>query len=262
MKKTVLLLAVGSILLFTSCQNTKEVTLEADGSGTYTSTADMSSMLGMAKMSIPADKMDSMNVGRAIDTTVAMDKLADMLEDLTSAERDKIRKGMLGLTLDMKEEKFITRISFPFSNVSDISDLDRLSGKIITDFIKKQMSNKDKAGEMPMGGMEGLGDKLGEDMPNTSIDEYYVINFSNGVFERKLNSEKYNAMPEDEKEARKQMAGMGMGSNTLIVNLPKPVKKTEGKNITVSEDKKKVTIESSAEDFMDIPKDLEFKIEY
>jgi hypothetical protein len=262
MKKTVLLLvAVGSILFFTSCQSTKEINLEADGSGTYTSTTDMSSMLGMAKMSIPAEKMDSISMGRAIDTTVAMDKLADMMEYLTSAERDKVRKGMLSLTINMKEEKFVTIISFPFSNVNDVGDLDRLSGKIITDFIKKQMKDKDKAGEMPMGGMGDLG-KLDDDMPNTNIDDYFVINSSKGVFERKLNSEKYSAMAEDEKEARKQMAGMGMGSNTLILNLPKPVKKTTGKNITISDDKKKVTIESSAEDFMDTPKDLEFRIEY
>lgn len=55
---------------------------------------------------------------------------------------------------------------------------------------------------------------------------------------------------------------MGIGNSTLIINLPKPAKKTEGKNVKLSDDKKKVTITSSAEDFFDDAAGLEFKIEY
>jgi hypothetical protein len=51
-------------------------------------------------------------------------------------------------------------------------------------------------------------------------------------------------------------------NTTLIYNLPRPVKKAEGKNLKVSDDKKKVTILTSVEDFFDDVSKLEFRIEY
>jgi hypothetical protein len=255
MKKFVFLLAVLSGLILTSCQTTKEVFLRDDGSGSYTTTTDMSGLIGMAKMSVPPEKLKEMGEDRVVDTTVAMDKLADMLEDLNEEEKNKVRKGNLAFKIDMKNEKFVTKMDFPFSNASEISELDRLSSKVVTQFLQKQM--KEKSGEMPNGMM---GDK--DDMPEGTFDDYFDVVTSSGVFERKLNTKKYEALDEEKKQAMQQMASMGVGNSTLIINLPKPVKKTEGKNITVSDDKKKITIESSAEDFFANAKDLEFRIEY
>ena len=50
--------------------------------------------------------------------------------------------------------------------------------------------------------------------------------------------------------------------NGYKFNLPKPAKKAEGKNVKLSEDKKKVTITTSAEDFFEDVSKLEFRIEY
>ena len=63
-------------------------------------------------------------------------------------------------------------------------------------------------------------------------------------------------------KAMKEMSTMGVGNSKLILYLPSPVKKAEGKSVTVSEDKKTVTIMSSMEDFFDDGKSLEFRIEY
>jgi hypothetical protein len=256
MKKSVLLLAVVSVLFLTSCQTTKEITLQNDGSGNYLVTTDMSSLIGMVKMSAPPEKLNEMGGGRAMDTTISLDKMAEFLEDLTEDEKEKVRKGTLGLNMDMKDDKFITKMSFPFSNASEIGDLDRLSSKVVTQFLKKQMGGADKAGEMPQG-MPGA-----DQMPDGSIDDYFDIKTSSGVVERKLNEERLSTLSVEKKQALQQMGSMGAGNSTIIINLPKPVKKTEGKNITVSDDKKKITIESSAEDFFDNAKNLEFRIEY
>jgi hypothetical protein len=253
MKKTVLLLAVVSVLFLTSCQTTKEITLQDDGSGTYLVTTDMSGMIGMAKMSAPPEKLEMMK-DKAMDTTFALDKMADMLEDLTEAERVKVRKGTLGLNMNMTDDKFITKLSFPFANATEIGELDRLSSKIVTGFLKKQMG--EEAGKMPQGM------PADDEIPDASIDDFFDVKTSSGVFQRKLNDEKFNAFSPEKKQAMQQMSSMGVGNSTIIINLPRPVKKTEGKNITVSDDKKKVTIESSAEDFFENAKDLEFKIEY
>lgn len=253
MKKTVFLLAAASVLFLTSCQTTKEITLQDDGSGNYLVTTDMSGMIGMAKMSVPPEKFDQMK-DKAMDTTVSLDKMADLLEELTEAERVKVRKGTLALNMDMKDEKFITKLSFPFTSAGEIGDLDRLSSKVVTQFLKKQMG--EQAGQIPQGM------PADDDMPQSSIDDYFDVKTSSGVFERKLSDERFNALSAEQKQGMQQLASMGVGNSTIIINLPKPVKKTEGKNITVSDDKKRVTIESSAEDFFENAKDLEFRIEY
>lgn len=253
MKKTVLLLAAGITLLLCSCEVTKEISLQADGGGTLVSTTDMSGMIGMAKMSGGAD-MEKMADSVRIDTTISMAKLADSIPNLSAEEKTFVDKGMLGLTIDMKEEKFVTKLHFPFTNTDQVGTLDKLSSRLIKEVLKQQM---EKTGKMPaeMGSMGEL--------PETSIDDYFLISYSKGLIERKLVPDKYANKDTDEGlKALQQMSSMGMGNTKLIFNLPAPVKKTEGKSLTVSEDKKTVTIMTSAEDFFDNAKGLEFRIEY
>ena len=264
MKKTVFLLTVGMVLFFTSCQTIKEINIEQDGSGSYTSTTDMSGAIAMVKMSIPPEKLEGDKMNKAIDTTVALDGLVEKLDKLTAAEQAVIKKGIVGLNMDLKSEKFVTSMKFPFSNTNDIAELDRLSGKIIMDVLKKGADGM-KEGAKEEGdesGMGDIGEKLGKDMPNFGVEQYFTFTTNNGVIERKLNQAMFDAMDAKEKEGRSQMAQMGAGSTTLILNLPRAAKKVEGKNINVSPDKKKITIETSAETFMDTPKELEFRIEY
>jgi hypothetical protein len=79
-----------------------------------------------------------------------------------------------------------------------------------------------------------------------------------------LNKEKYAALDSDEMmKGIKEMSENGMPmTNITIYNLPSPAKNVTGKNITLSDDKMKVTIKSSSEDFFDSGKDFEFRIEY
>ena len=108
------------------------------------------------------------------------------------------------------------------------------------------------------GGLPG-----GDKMPSGSIDNYYAFNMSKGLVERKLLADKYAKVGDDEGlQSMKEMSSMGVGNSKLILYLPSPVKKTEGKGVTVSEDKKTVTIMSSLEDFFDNGKSLEFRIEF
>jgi hypothetical protein len=104
-----------------------------------------------------------------------------------------------------------------------------------------------------------------EDMPSpTSIEDYFTTSFSKGLLIKTLNKEKYAGVQNDEYlKGMKESAGMGMPmTTTYIINLPRPAKKTEGKNVKLSDDKKKVTIETDIDDFFDDPSKLEFRIEY
>jgi hypothetical protein len=255
MKRIVLLLMTASVIYLTGCETTKEITLRPDGTGILTTTSDMSSLIGIAKMAGEANELNKLKDEKAVDTTVSMEKMADELPDLTAEEKEYVKKGTLGINMDLKNEKFLTQMTFPFNQPKDIATIDKMYSRIIVQVMKKQLDSS-KA-EMPEGiPKEGM-------MPDGSIDDYYNFNIGKGIVERKLLADKYAGVASDEKmKAMKEMSSMGVGNSKMILNLPSPVKKAEGKNVTVSEDKKKVTIMSTTEDFFADGKSLEFRIEY
>ncbi len=234
----------------TSCETTREISFNKDGSGSLVTTTDMSSLLGIAKMS----GKDLEKGSKAIDTTIFLDKMVDSIPDLSAEEKELVKKGKLRLTMNMGEEKLITKLEFPFSNAGQISKLDQVSAKVMQDAMKKQAEDS-AAGAPPI---------QAEDMPKGSMDDYFITTYEKGIIEKKHISEKYDSVGNDKgMQALKEVAGQGMPMNTILIfNLPKPAKKAEGKNVKLSEDKKKVTITSSIDDFFDDVTKLEFRIEY
>jgi hypothetical protein len=182
--------------------------------------------------------------------------MADSLRDVSTEERELVRKGSLGLQVNMEEEKFITRLEFPFTEPGQIIKLDQLSARVIQQAAKKQMSAM--ASDSTQEGLPG-----GAEIPNASIDEYFVTTYSKNRIEKKLLKEKYEGLENDESmKALKEMSSMGIGNNTLVINLPRPATKAEGKNLTLSDDKKKITIITKSEDFFEDATALEYTIEF
>ena len=252
MKKLIVSLLVCSTLLLAGCyESTQEITLNEDGSGTVSNTNDMSALIGMAKQMGGGAEMEKMGE-KAIDSTIIMDKGADSIPNLTPAERDLARKGTLQIKMNLKAEKFLTSLAFPFSSPSEIVAYNKLSGKIMAESMKSQMS-----GGMPGGNADQMPEP-------SSLDDYYTYEFSNGELKKKLNKEKYAGVESDEYlKGIKEAAGMGLAMKAnYIINLPRPAKEAEGKGVKLSEDKKKVTISASIDDFFENPSLLEFKIKY
>ena len=248
------MLIAGAAVFLTSCETTKEITIQKDGSGNVVNTTDMSALLAMAKMSGQANEQLDKVKDTKMDTSFSMESMVSMAPDLTDAEKELVKKGTIGINMNMADEKFLIKLSFPFNNGKDIQQLDKLSSQVITQVMKKQMDSAEN--KMPA----GVGDA---GLPKASIDDYYDVTYSKGVIEKKLNKEKYaNVNSDEEMKSLKEMSGMGGGNNTIIINLPSPAKKAVGKKVTLSEDKKKVTIVNSAEDFFDDGASLEYRIEY
>lgn len=250
MKKLLGLLGVGCTLVLLSCETTKEISINQDGSGKMVTTTDMSSLIGIAKMS----GKDMEKEDKSIDTTISLDKMVDSIQDLTAEEKALVKQGMLGLNVNMKDEKLITRLEFPFATTTQISKLDAVSAKVMQQAMQKQA----------MEGGEGAPPIPEDEMPKGTMDDYFTTTYEKGLIEKKHIPEKYATVGDDKAmQALKEMAGQGMPMNTtLIYNLPKPAKKAEGKNVKLSEDKKKVTITNSVDDFFEDITKLEFKIEY
>ena len=249
MKKLVLSILVSSSLLLSGCFETiQEITLNEDGSGILSNTNDLSALIGMAKQMGGGAEIEK--APQIIDSTISMEKGADSIPNLTPEERTMARKGTLKINMNMKEEKFLTNLVFPFSSPAEIAVYNRLSGKIMAETLKGQAS----------GGMPNA-----DQMPEpSSLDDYYIYDFSNGELKKKLNKEKYAGVESDEYlKGIKEAAGMGLAMKAnYIINLPRPAKEVEGKGVKLSEDKKKVTVSASIDDFFENPALLEFKIKY
>jgi hypothetical protein len=251
MKRALFLIIAPIVLLMTSCDTTKEISIREDGSGTIVNTNDMSGLMGLAKMGgAGAEKMGEM-AEKPIDTTIDIGKIVDSLDQLTPGERTLLKNGKLGFALDMKNDKAIVTLTAPFTEMDHINKLERISSRIALELVGQQMAK----------GEEKLPPGMG--MPKGSIDDYFITTYSKGVLERKLDKEKYAKIGEDEDmQAVKELAAMGMGNTKIIFNLPSPAKKTEGKALSLSDDKKVVTVMTSMEEFFSNAESLTFRIEY
>ncbi len=118
---------------------------------------------------------------KAIDTTIALDKMVDSIPDLSAEEKELVKKGILGLNINLKEEKLITKLEFPFTNTAQITKLDQVSAKVMQQAMKKQAAE----------GAEGAPPMPDDEMPKASMDDYFTITYKKGVIEKKHIPEKY-----------------------------------------------------------------------
>ncbi len=244
------LFAAGTLMLSGCFETVQEITLHEDGSGTVNNTDDMSSLLAMVKQMGGGADLEKMG-DQKLDTSFSLADKVDSIPNLTAEEKMMMMKGTLNFKMNMKDERFTTSILFPFTFPSEILTYNHLSVKIMSESMKKEMG--------------GSGMPMGNDMPErSSFDDYFTMVYSNGVMEKKLNKEKYaNAGNDEYLKNIKEAAGMGVPMTaTYIINLPRPAKKAEGKNVKLSDDKKQVTVKADIDDFFDDPSKLEFRIEY
>ena len=254
MKKILFTFLSATVLLFTSCLETvQEITIKEDGSGTVSSTSDMGALLGMAKQMGGGAEMEKMG-GQKMDTTIAMANMIDSIENISATEKGLMKDGSMSLKMNLAEEQFSTKISFPFSKYEDIVELNKLTNKVIGSAMKDQMA------KAPIGDMPGMGE-----MPDpTSFDDYFDMKFTNDKIEKTINKEKYAKAESDEYlQGIKQASAMGLSvTSTLIINLPRPAEKIEGSNAKLSDDKMQVTVKVDIDDFFDSPEKLEFKVKF
>ncbi len=251
MQKFILSVLTICTLFLTGCfETTQEITLNEDGSGTISSTNDLSGLISMAKQMGGGSEIEKA-MEQVIDSTISMKEKADSIPNLSAEEKEMVKNGTLNIKMNLKAESFLTRLSFTFSKPSQIVVYNKLSGKILAESMKNQMTD---GSSMPMGGMP----------EPTSFDDYYTIEFSEGELTKKVNKEKYASAESDEfLKGVKDMGSLGLTMKAnYIINLPRPAQKAEGKNVKLSEDKKKVTISADIDDFFADASSLEFKIKY
>jgi hypothetical protein len=188
------------------------------------------------------------------DTTILLAGIADSIEGLNAAQKKIINQGSMKLTLNMQDEKLITKANFPFQKLTDLQMLNTAMPKVSEAISKKLPGGDQIPGGLGAGGKGQL----------KTFDDFFDVTVTNNLISKTLNKTKYATVPNDEyMQSLKQMSGMGSPiTSNYVINLPRPAKKAEGKALTLSQDKKKVTITVTSDDFFDSPSKFEYKIEY
>jgi len=257
MKKSLLFLS--SILLtaffLTGCLDTEEdLTITANGSGTYKTTIDMSGLFDMMQMAAMMDTSASSQLkefsDKNIDSSFSLGAFTDTAATLTAEEKAILHDGTAHMTINQKSKVFKIVLNYPFKKVEDVGKIMQLqqSGKSFNP-MGKGLDNP------ALGGMD-------RGLPSTG--EITTTDFKNGSIERKVDEQKLDALKKDENFSQVMSAGEMLSGVTFTTNirLPKPVKSSSGANVSVSNDKKTVTLKYTLLDMFKTPKALEFKVEY
>lgn len=266
MKKISWIAGLMMLVAFSGCFDTvDEFTIAENGSGTFVNTLDMGKVLGLAKtMGSGNDEMKDLDKLKT-DTIVYLKDIKDSLKKLNDAEKKIAASGTLRIQVDAKEDKLNFTFKFPFSNAAEIAPIQNVlknaKQDVIDQIMGKLMGDEGNKNEELLGKEEDNGQD--EEM-GANLDLYYTSVYEKGKFSRKLNKEKYAHVDDDKSlKSLKEMAQMGIPINMkTIINLPKPAKKAEGKGIKLSEDKKKITMEGTLDDFFEDASYFEYTIEY
>ena len=266
MKKISWIAGLFMLVAFSGCFDTvDEFTIAENGSGTFVNSLDMGKVLGLAKtMGGGNDEMKEFEKMK-VDTVVKLKDIKDSLKKLNDAEKKVAATGTLRIQIDGKEDKLNFTFTFPFSNTSEIAPIQRVLKKAKEDVLDEIMTNLMGKGSNKNEELLGKGedDEQSEEM-GANLDQYYTNVYEKGKFSRKLNKEKYANISDDKAlKSMQEMAQMGMSiSMKTVINLPKPAKKAEGKGVKLSDDKKKITMEGTLDDFFEDGSYFEYNIEY
>lgn len=250
MKKLTWAFVLISTIFLASCETTQEITINKDGSGSLSNTSDMSNLIGMLK-TMGGDSVEKIPNA---DTTILLAGIADSIEGLNAAQRKIINKGSMKLTLNMDDEKLVTKANFPFQKLDDLRMLNNAMPKV-SEAISKKLPGGD---QMP----GGLGTSGKAQMK--TFDDFFDLVVTNNLISKTLNKTKYATVDNDEyMKSLQQMSSMGSPiTANYVINLPRAAKKAEGKALTLSQDKKKLTISVTSDDFFNNPAKFEYRIEY
>jgi hypothetical protein len=251
MKKVIYALLLSCIILLAGCfETTQEITINKDGSGMFVNTTDLSKMVGLLKQM----GGDSAQKIPNIDTTVSLAGMADSITGLTSEQKKLINQGTMKLTVNMPDEKLLIKLSLPFKKLSDVQTLK----DALPDISQAALRKLPGTDQVPAGGGDSDSTKI------KTFDNFYDMTCTDKMILKTLNKAKYDeGKNSDYMKSVQQMSDMGSPiTANYVINLPRPAKKVEGKAVKLSDDKKKVTLTATSDDFFNDPTKFEYRIEY
>ncbi len=242
------------IVFFAACyEMNEEIVLREDGSGTYATRMDMSSMLQMMVMMAGEEEITK-NGPRKVDTLIRMQDVIDTLREISADQRQLLKQGTLRFNMDIDQSVLKADMDFPFRNLGELQTLMSGSGVGgVGEIFRKMLSGK-----------EGAGSELGGDQALDLLNTVFDVSVTGNSISRVINEARYKALMEmPELSQAKQMVGMGVEIlYTTSIRLPRAVKKVNSPFAKLSDDKRTVTIKYDLMHLFDKPEGLAYSITY
>jgi hypothetical protein len=225
------------LVLFTSCEFSESMVLNADGSGEIKIQMDASEMLAMLSSFSDGDELKGMD--ERIDTTFffadILKKSKDSIAQLPIEQQEKLKKLEkfgVHIKMDPENEEMVYDIFLNFKDISEANDMFKVFNQISDTGTNTVNSN------------EGL--------PNQeSIKVQY--SFNNKVFKRNAFIAD-NALHRQELDSLKNMEMMLGGTvYKLKYTFPNTIKSVSKAEATISHDKKTVFLEANYFDYFRNP---------
>lgn len=256
-----LFLSISITLFFlSSCNMHEEIDLSKEGKSHYQISIDMSQALEMMKSMGGAGKIPDSVANKKVDTTISLRYLIDSSGgEFTAAEKAYFYNGNMNMKVDMQENKMNIVLKFPVKNAMDLKNFFSVYDKVDSlNKIKKKEKEAAEAGntnEMPnaMDPAKGMMDAGSLPVKRSP----YIITDTSLERMVQTSTEMMGDMGE-----QAQSAEMFMTQVTIMttIKLPRPVKKLEGKNVKLSDDKQSIFFSATMAEMKENPAVGGFKV--
>jgi hypothetical protein len=246
------------ITSFASCTLNEEIDLSTPGKGQYLVHTDMSQALTMMK-SMGGGQMPDSIKDKTIDTIISLASQLDSLyKPLSAEDQAYFKNGKLHMVMNMVENKFTMEMKYPVKDIKDLKNFFKVNQYV--DSVNKSKKKEPEPGEegAPDGGaapgLSGLSSMMSGMQSKGSP---YIITDSSIQRVALTEEALTESMGEQMKGAEMFMSQMIMSAT---IKLPRPVKRLEGKNVKLQEDKKTVFFTTTFSELKENPENGSFKI--
>jgi hypothetical protein len=246
------------IFSFVGCFEIEEkVDIKSNGTGELTVNTDMSQVLSMMESMLGKEEMDKQLPRKSVDTTVMMKDFVDTSKNISAENKALFRQGKMHLKLNMDEKIFKANMNFPFTSLNNLQ-------KLYTAMNDGSLNTAGMFRDLTSGKAAGMDDSTDGTPDMNQYNSIYTFTVKDGTISRKLDPAKWKSLQESPQFAQlKQTSTMGIQMPyTLVVTLPRPVKKIDNSLATLSNDKKTVIIKYNLTDVFDNPEKFEYTIAY
>ncbi|PHN07676.1 hypothetical protein [Flavilitoribacter nigricans] len=247
MKRFLLLLVTASLFFLTGCLEVLEdVYLNADGSGKYQITMDMSELFSDPMLKSIIDEQAKKEAGADEDAPLEMDSVmyfkdAPEFKQLSASDQALIKDVSINMNASESKGEMVIRMNFPFSSLDDFEKM----GEVM----KKLNVEKDAGGPAGM---------MGNGMFGTQGAQFAL---NKRVLTRMPMPDAKELLGQDEDNLAMMKMFFQGASYTTVYHLPGKVKKTDIPNAVV--DGKTVTVENNFLDIIEgkakVAGDIKFK---
>ena len=259
MKRLKLCLPLFLLFFLAGCfEITEQIDIKKDGSGQLTVNTDMSKLLEMMQTYLGKDEMEKEMPKKVMDTTLLMKDVVDTAKDMTPEKKALVRDGKIHMSLNMDQKIFKADMHFPFTSQANLQ-------KLYTSMNDGSLGTANLFRGLTSGMSDSNASANNANAPDMNqFNSIYDFQCKDGMISRKVNAAKWKELQQSQEfEQMKQATSMGIEMPyTMIINLPRPVKKVDNPLAKLSDDKKTVTIKYNLTDVFENPEKFEYTIAY